>query len=276
MAAKKSTRYLGIAVGLSVIGVAALTLSVFAYWRELHHLGISLRSDEWGSFGAYVGGIAGTIIALATLIALAVTLALQAREMEKARHAVARQIFDSTFFQLLHRFNDVLDSVSVKQLRMDDGEYEIVEGRTAISLIYKQMSNRYPVNRDADVRGAIVDMHRDAYATYENMLGPYFRTLYHVFKFIDGQDSLDDQEKLDYANIARAQLSRFEIALLFYNCLTPFGDKFKPLIEKYGILKHVNKADLADARHKDDRTLYEATAFMSQAQRDAAQSRTTA
>src|SRR5947207_12715634 len=110
MVGRKSTRYFRVAIGLSVIGVAALTLSVYAYWRELHHLGISPKSDEWGSFGAFVGGIAGTTIALGTLVALAVTLALQAREMEASRHAVGRQIFDSTFFQLLHRFNDVLDS----------------------------------------------------------------------------------------------------------------------------------------------------------------------
>src|SRR5438874_1286647 len=178
MAAKKSTRYFGIAIGLSVIGVAALTLSVLAYWGELHHLGISPRSDEWGSFGAYVGGIAGTAIALATLVALAITLALQAREMESSRHAVGRQIFDSTFFQLLHRFNDVLDSVTVKYLQMDDGEYEVVEGRTAISVIYKQMIARYPVDRGVDVRGAIVDMHRETYTNFEDVLGPYFRTLY--------------------------------------------------------------------------------------------------
>ena len=119
------------------------------------------------------------------------------------------------------------------------------------------------------VRGAIVDMHRGIYTTYENMLGPYFRTLYHVFKFVDGQASLDEQEKVDYANIARAQLSRFEIALLFYNCLTPFGGGFKPLIEKYGILKHVNDADLANLAHRTDPTLYRPTAFMSQERRGA-------
>jgi hypothetical protein len=105
------------------------------------------------------------------------------------------------------------------------------------------------------------------YQLYEPELGPYFRTLYHVFKYVHGRTFLSDQEKIDYANIARAQLSRFELGLLFYNCLTDYGAGFKPLIERYGLLKHVNRADLADLTHKTNPALYQPAAFMSQAER---------
>ena len=39
----------------------------------------------------------------------------------------------------------------------------------------------------------------------------------------------------------RDRLSSYELALLFYNCLSSVGiDKFKPLIEKYEILENMD------------------------------------
>jgi hypothetical protein len=263
---KKSDLYFRAAMGLSALGFVAFAGSVYFYWSHLHQGGISGRSDDWGSFGAYVSGIAGTVIALTTLVALAITLALQARELERARHAAARQIFDSTFFHLMERFNEVLISVSAQRLNEETGEHEPLQGRVAIGAIYSSMIKTYPVDAGPDVRASIVQMFTPYYGVHESVLGPYFRTLYHVFKFIDGQQELDDQEKIDYANIARAQLSRYELGLMFYDCVTDYGAKFKPLIEKYGILKHLNTFDLADVRHK---TLYSPTAFESQEQREA-------
>jgi hypothetical protein len=87
----KSTRYVGIAIALSLIGSVTLIVCFGAYWYNLHELGLSPRSDDWGSFGAFISGIAGTTIALTTLIALAATFALQARELESSRHALQRQ-----------------------------------------------------------------------------------------------------------------------------------------------------------------------------------------
>jgi len=47
-----------------------------------------------------------------------------------------------------------------------------------------------------------------------------------------------------YTSIARAQLSRFELLYLFYNCLTPGGEKFYPLVEEFGLLEHFDREAL--------------------------------
>jgi hypothetical protein len=105
----------GIAIAFSIVGLFALAASALSDWWFLHSNGISSRSDDWGSFGAYVNGIAGTAIALTTLIALALTFAVKAGEMERSRHAVLRQVFDSTFFQLLHRFSKIVSSLEARE-----------------------------------------------------------------------------------------------------------------------------------------------------------------
>ena len=51
---------------------------------------------------------------------------------------------------------------------------------------------------------------------------------------------LKEDEKYKYTSIVRATLSRYELVWLYYNCLTPVGnEKFKPLIERYAILKNL-------------------------------------
>lgn len=57
----------------------------------------------------------------------------------------------------------------------------------------------------------------------------------------------------------RAQLSAFELALLFYNCLSEYGrDKFKPLVEEFGLLKNMRRGLLFEEAHQG---LFVYTAF---------------
>lgn len=73
--------------------------------------------------------------------------------------------------------------------------------------------------------------------------GHYFRNLYRLIKMIDEQtfdeESVENdfKKKYYYTSIVRAQLSDFELSWLFFNCLFEYGEKFKPLVEKYAFLK---------------------------------------
>ena len=85
----------------------------------------------------------------------------------------------------------------------------------------------------------IKEVYSEFYAEkYGEELGPYFRTLYNILKLVDRNESIND--KTVYTNLVRAQLSRYELSLLFYNGLSEFGDKkMAPLIRKFHILKHM-------------------------------------
>jgi hypothetical protein len=257
-------RYRIIAKVLGGTGVVALLVSILSYLWWFKAGTISNDSAKWGTFGDYVSGFGGTIVALATLIAVVYALDLQDRELSATRSALNRQLFDTRFFQLLQRFTETSEAVTAVS---QDGQP--LSGRDAIRKIYEGMKSTYPIGTIENELTTINHMFQMYYSLYEPSLGPYFRTLYHVFKLIDRQDFLALQEKIDYANIARAQLSRFELALLFYDVLTTHGTEFKPLIQKYGILKHLNAFDLANANHKSSDLLYSPTAFMSQAEREA-------
>jgi hypothetical protein len=87
-------------------------------------------------------------------------------------------------------------------------------------------------------------------------LSHYFRTYYHLIKFIDNSEI---KNKRQYASIARAQLSSYEQVILFYNCLHDNGnEKFKPLIEKYALLKNLDHSYILNLAYLSE---YEQSAY---------------
>lgn len=95
------------------------------------------------------------------------------------------------------------------------------------------------------------------YQKNEMDVGHYFRSLYNIIKFVDRSTS---KEKRIYTNLVRAQLSSNEIWLLSYNCLSRYGiEQFKPLVEKYSLLKSLSRKELLHG--EKDMDLYSLAAF---------------
>lgn len=72
------------------------------------------------------------------------------------------------------------------------------------------------------------------YKKYEYIFGHYYRNLYRIVKYVNESDLLDDLAKKEFRGILRAQLSSYEIMMLFYNVMySEKGKKFKEqLLEK--------------------------------------------
>ncbi|MCC0758685.1 MULTISPECIES: putative phage abortive infection protein [Bacillus] len=88
----------------------------------------------------------------------------------------------------------------------------------------------------------LTELKHEAYETLykkrENVIGHYYRNLYRIVKLIqknvfdsESQEQ-NNEEKRKYRGILRAQLSSFELLMLFYNIsYSEKGKKFKELIE---------------------------------------------
>lgn len=264
---------------LPIVAVVCIFVSLYFYVSTFSGA-LLAEHDKWGQFGDYLGGILNPVFGFFGLIALLATLALQSEELqlstkELAKSAVVlqqqhdvliQQNFENTFFQLLRRYSDLITEF----------RYQILSGRQALTSIYRDellgnSYNRITPNIQGDQKAIAAYEH--FYENYRHELGHYFRTLYHIFRFVD-RSSLSDNRKLVYCNIARAQLSSTELCLLFYNGICGEGKKgFKPLIEKYGILKHINANDLLDYRHKDNPNFFSRNAFLGGEERDASEDR---
>ena len=69
-----------------------------------------------------------------------------------------------------------------------------------------------------------------------------------MIKMIDEQDFLENdmnkifETKYFYTSIVRSQLSDYEVYWLFMNGLSKLGENFKPYIEKYTLLKILDRS----------------------------------
>lgn len=185
----------------------------------------------------------------------------QKREMKEQNKTLRQQKFDNTFFQLLNTHSNIVNSMDLREKK---GQVTIkYEGRNCFNILYKWLE-KFIKRRGKDMllnpnEAGIkdtLDGYLDFYYEHQNVLGHYFRNLYHIIKFVD-KSNIED--KKTYTNFVRAQLSSHELVLLYYNCLTGNGiEKFKPLIEEYALLKNMDDFLLFNPEH---RYKYESYAF---------------
>ncbi|HEU0055193.1 MAG TPA: putative phage abortive infection protein [Longimicrobium sp.] len=176
-------------------------------------------------------------------------LAGQRVQLELQNSIFRAQSFESTFFHLMSLHHQIVAAIAVE--RNHGSKVGVFRGRDAFAEFYREFKLNYTPSetgpQSAEEREAINSCYRVHYTIHQAEFGHYFRNLYRMIKLID-QANLDDRAQ--YAGFARAQLSSYELACLFYNCLSAEGsEKFKPLIEKYTLLKNLAHELLLHEKH---------------------------
>lgn len=256
---------------LVVIVVAAIAVTL--YFCNFGGT-LSSRHHIWAEFGEYVGGVLSPLFALAALFAVLYTIIIQSRELRESSEQIhksqavlerqvavlARQNFESTFFHMLSLYNELAQHFRIERIGpteyVADGTSRYCEGRESFQRLQELLCEGYieKVNRGdflvSKSKSEAIDIeYRKFYAVYGSLVGHYFRTIYNIIKFVDRAD-IDD--KKFYTNLLRSQLSKYELALLFYNSLSAYGrQKLLPLIIKYDLLKHLEVSALHDPSDVD-------------------------
>ena len=247
-------------------------------------------STERGTFGDMFGAVNALFSGLAfaglivTLLYQKEELKLQREELRETRNelnaqklefqeqnkTMKRQRFENTFFNMLSLQQEIIANLSYEyyaspNIRPHNIPEEIfykgapkgqLHGRETFEGIYKHAIIEYNGARHAD--GNIKILKQNGYIAYPvisvtTRFDHYFRHLYHIYKFVDTSDLIEDSKRYDYACIIRSQLSDYELVMMFYNCLTANGrDKFKPLIEKYAVFNNLRLELLAKVNDKEE------------------------
>lgn len=85
----------------------------------------------------------------------------------------------------------------------------------------------------------VMDFHYPPFDGHANRLGHYYRHLYHTATFVVKQSFLGEEEKREYINILRAQMSSLEQLMLYYNAIAWFPKIWKDLFTKYSLIKNI-------------------------------------
>lgn len=222
--------------------------------------------DMFGAINALFSGLAFAGVIYAIFLQRK-ELELQRKELESTRQELegqkvamieqnkhlGKQSLESTFFQMLEFHNGILNNIEIR-----NGRGEPVKGRDCFRLWYNELIGNFEhaPNENRLNNEVLKHFYNAFYQEWQGSIGHYFRSLYNIIKFIDHSDL---ENKKFYTNLARAQLSIYELLFLFYNCEFGMGkDKFKPLLVRYSMLKTLSKNQLI---HQDHYSLYDEKAY---------------
>jgi hypothetical protein len=160
----------------------------------------------------------------------------QREQMETQNATLLVQRFEDTFFQLLRVHNEIIGAMDLIGRRDN-----VTRSRDCFKVFFERFKKDF---EDRPFEGntrhdlaAAQEAYVGFYEAHQHELGHYFRHLYHIVKFVK-TSHIDEKQR--YVSLVRAQLSSYELALLFYNCLSEHGrDKFKPLVDEFALFKNL-------------------------------------
>lgn len=151
---------------------------------------------------------------------------------------------------MLTMHNSLVNAMDLRTRTVKDAPVEGMEwhGRDCFPRFYDHLKVAF---KDA-VKAAAHDPLRTAYASFwkkdQKDLAHYFRFLYNMIRVVDGAQV----EKTTYIRLLRAQISDYELLILFYNGMFEKGRHFRPYIEKYALFDNLPEELLLNVSDMDN------------------------
>ena len=239
----------GLVIALGVIAVFVLYVGYYHFLYSGYALidgGSELKGVRSGSFGDAFGTLNALFSGLA-FPGVLITLYYQRKDLEKSQAQNIRQQAESQFYNMLSLQQQVVQGFD---LHRKGNSPHTIQGRDCFRDWQSKMIIRYSDlylefrGRPDIVRG--LEAFDKVFKNNQGDLGLYFRSLYSVFKFIDG---VDCAQRKHLGAVARSLLSDYELVFIFYNCLTPKGRKFNRFANEYKLFDNLDVELLLKKEH---------------------------
>jgi hypothetical protein len=216
----------------------------------------TLNGVRSGSFGDAFGALNALFSGMA-FAGVVVTLYLQRKDIDDGQHEIARQQSEaarqkeeSQFYNMLGLQQSVVQGFDLHKSAADgetsDLSSDIIRGRDCFKTWAAQLKSSHKkkvsVNGTTDLQWTyefVWKKHRGDWSIY-------FRSLYNLFKFVSTSSHAD---KRWLGNVVRSLISDYELVILFYNCLSPKGEKFKKFANEFAIFDNLDPMLLLDPKH---------------------------
>jgi len=221
---------------LGLLGLGGVLLAINIWGHR--------TTTNLGTFGDFFGGVLNPILAFFTVAGLGLTVVMQRAGLSEGR----TRAFETTFFNMLDLHTKVVQDLHFNpSIIVEDEDLArmlelarvpkplapgIASGRSVFLAVLAAI-NRYTDQDKLRVYEWLQKNHND-------ILGHYFRNLYQILRLVKKfEHELEDPGT--YTAIIRAQLSTYELQLLFYNCLGDMVDsgEFRELVKRYRLLEHL-------------------------------------
>jgi len=280
MSVNKRPRDLGliISIGLLLIGL----ISIFIPFNIFDGINVGkfyIHIGKYNELGDFISGITAPFLSIAAFVLLYLTYSSQKKELQESRtilknqnELINKQQFENTFFNFINLHNQIVNQIEITITQTSKTSKGTTENRTILKghdcfvrtyenfrLLYQHLSANqakmktpiYPDKKDF-INAVFIEFFKDRYSS----LGHYYKNLYQIVRFVDNANI---SNKSNYTDIIRAQLSTNELLMLCIYCLSNGKEEFKPLVEKYSLLKDI--AENPELLRYDCKDLYDKKAF---------------
>lgn len=264
------------------IGIISIALFFYIYLRDnnIEYFG-QINIEDASKIGDFFGGFIGIFWTIAGVFLLFLTLELQRKEFKETQVAIAKQQFETTFFNMLSMLQQIINSINGeidsnkytgqsflhnalrKLIRLLNEKEETPE----LYEVYDSIKNAKPLSsiQYDTLKCYVTDTYDFFYSTYYAELGHYFRYIFNLIKFVvDTENLLNEEDRVKYVNIIQAQLTNDDLGLIFYNAISKQGlnqrkqPQFFNWLEKYEFLENMDSKSLQNRLHH---ALYVKTKF---------------
>jgi len=249
--------------------------------------------SDYGSVGSYIGGIVGSLWSFAGIILFFIAIRLQKKELElqiqelkETKETFQIQNFESTFFNLLNRQNEILQSIEydynpkINMPNLFEKNQNGLEFFVYSTTIFRSLYRYCKSNNQAEKDGArqiwglcdidrsqldeleiklksslseydfVAELYLYFMNQYYQQFGHYMRHFYNILKYIRSNQSKLPNEKIkQYTSILKSQLSSAELFFIYYNGFA--FPKMKEMIEEFNLNEHLRTSDLLSPAHDE-------------------------
>ncbi|MCC9165541.1 putative phage abortive infection protein [Pontibacter harenae] len=224
--------------------------------RELYLDPAERKGDVFGQFGEFVGGIVGSLWALAGVFLFFATLTYQKREFElqrielhKTQKIFQQQNFSTLYISFINKHNDAINSLTAYDINESvwsgTNFFVFLQEKVLTSFVQKVRSLT-PQEKNAEtLHNLYKEYFTYHFSFYQSSLNPYLKNLSVLFKLIQRYRSETEDEGEYYSFITKANFTQSELFLIYhvmlFNLLPEFSyfqdtfDVFEDMLEEYKV-----------------------------------------
>lgn len=223
--------------------------------------------------GEFIGGTIGTLFTLTATIFLFITFKEQRQQFESTQSSEFYTRFETTYFNMLGMLEKVQSSVNTNINESDDSDdfcnltdyYKRFKSNHSLeSIRIDEMKNIADSIKQDELIPADVLKARQYYGDYFEKyvkkapcnIGYFYRYIYNIVNFVYYQTKFkEDNDKEHYLNLLQAQLSDEELALIFYDAISSYGEnktgehKFQEMLDETHFFENIKAEALLDKNH---------------------------
>lgn len=202
----------------------------------------------FGTYGDFIGGVVGTIVAFYSAFLLVKTLQSQENVNQsvietnnqisiasgKELYNTLLEVFNNKFERFMTCYQKAIDNYVIEK------NNELLTGRKAFEKIASEfICNDFTNNNDYLRRTqSAISEYMDFYSNNRLYLAVHFRMLYLLTSLVS-TSGLEMNDKVLYAKLIRGQLSESEMTMLRYNCHSDYGVKMQKYCNEFNLIKHL-------------------------------------